>query len=197
MSLNVGSLSLNISSLYTERHEFFELLLSFVTRKLWVLEFMNRPRFWLLLFASHTPFSGVEKIAQSSWHPGEYNAVIKSSLKFAPQCSTPIMSLVVGCWTLTHYFSTTWVTIFNDKAPKIGQYALEYSITTIQIFFNDKTKILQRHDILHQQAFLLLNKSWLCRFRDFQRQDMLRRWYELRLWISLSLPTKCWNRSFP
>ena len=134
---------------------------------------MNRPPFWLWDFASHTPFSGVEKITQSSWHLGEYNAAITSSLKFSHQCSTPIMSFVVGRWTLTHLFSTTTVKIFNDKVPKIGQYALEYSITTIQIFFNDKTKILQRHDILHQQAFLLLKKSWLCRFRDFQRQDML------------------------
>ena len=49
------------------------------------------------------------------------------------------------------------------------------SLTTIQIFFNDETKILQRQGILQQQAFLLLNKSGLCRFRDFQRQDMLSR----------------------
>ena len=118
MTLNDLSLLLNTSSLNGERYEFCELLFSFAQRRQRVSDFVDRPSFWTDDSEPHTPFSGVQKITWALWYAKKHNAVIRSSTKFALECSTANMSLVVRRWTCPKRFTTTTTKYSTTKCKK-------------------------------------------------------------------------------
>ena len=117
------------------------------------LEFENR--FWRKHdFAVHFEHNAVQK----KWTPPRKNSYSKVPTifwnpvffwflkykgwitpEFAPQCSTSIMSFVVGRWTLTHYF-------YNDNSKNIQRQSSKNRPICTGLFNNGNGNIFQRRN---------------------------------------------------